>query len=516
MTEENNMGWVDDECAVAETVLKRIEAGTLHLGAGFGDMLSDFLKSMEHRRGRHLLEQRRWTEPQASYLAMSARFGLWLAANQVGKSEALAADVVMTARGDHKFRKVKGAPVKIAVISYSDSQIRPLMWKVWQLLDKTEVDPKLSCTEGGGLKGYKQPHIRFVAGPGAGSEIYFFTYKQGSEAIAGFTFDAVFADEPLPESIFGELAPRLLRNQGTFRLTMTTTPDAAPMNWLRVKIEADQKQAEPSWGFLRTAITEANLTPTEGLIRRPFLTQDQIDESLKDYLPDELPQRRDGAWEGVSTGRWLINYGDACKVDGSPHGRVWYVIGVDHGAGTGRQAAALIAHEEREGGKTWILDEYRATDRSTIRDDARAILDMLRNNGVEWYQVDHWVGDRAHGGDRFGNAKSNRDLLFAMSDMLNTPTGQLMARGLSFVTPRKGAGSMRRGFRLLNSMFGDDELVVHNRCQDFDESARNWCGVLQDPRKDMLDAARYAVERCRDTRLLQRVIREAGPTPHLL
>lgn len=477
--------------------------------------IDPFLSSLEHRAGRWLRAHRRWTRPQIDYLSLPARFALWLAANQVGKSEALAEDIVGTARGDHRYRQVKPPPVKVAVVSYSDSQIRPLMWKVWRLLDKTEVDPKLSCTEGGGLKGYKQPHIRFVTGPAEGSEIYFFTYKQGSEAMAGFTFDAVFADEPLPELIFGELAPRLLRNRGTFRLTMTTTPDAAPMLWLKEIIEEDQKAEEPVWGFLRTAITEENLTPTEGLLRRPFLTQAQIDESLSHYLPDELPQRRDGAWEGVSTGRWLINYGDDCRVVGAPVGTWDVIVGVDHGAGSGRQAAALIAYE-RKTRRLWVLDEYRATDRSSIREDAEAILAMLERNQIRWNQVDAWIGDRSHAGDRFGNAKSNRDLVLAFSDLLQMPYTSILKSGLSFTTPHKGPGSMRHGFRLMNSLFRDGALVVHERCSDFDESARNWAGKLQDPRKDMLDAARYAIERAHADRIIERIVQEAGPMPRLL
>ena len=478
---------------------------------------SPLLTSSVQRHRRHLLKQRRWTQPQTEYLSLTQRLALWLAANQVGKSEGLAADITWTARGDHPYRPVRPhgpGPVKIGVISYSDSQIRPLMWKIWQLLDKTEVDPKLSCTEGGGLKGYKQPHIRFTSGPGEGSEIYFFTYKQGSEAIAGFTFDAVFADEPLPEHIFGELAPRLLRRQGTFRLTMTTTPDAADMRWLRAILEEDKKSDEPTWGFLQTGISEENMTPTTGLVRRPFLTQEQIDKSLQSYLPDELPQRRDGAWEGVSTGRWLINYGDACKITGGPVGSVYHIVGIDHGAGSGRQCASLIAYEQSTN-RIWVLDEYRATDRSSIREDAEAILAMLERNRVEWWQVDHWVGDRAHGGDRFGNAKSNREMLFSFADQLGVPTSDLQRRGLSFKTPKKGPGSMRHGFRVMNSMFIEGQLVVHERCHDFDDAARNWAGVLQDPRKDMLDAVRYAVERAHSENLVRRVIREAGPAPHI-
>lgn len=469
------------------------------------------------RARSHLLTHRRWTRPQLDYLSIPERLAVWRAGNQVGKSEALAADIVWTARGDHPHREVRpngAGPVEIMVVSYSHAQMRPLMWKIWRLLSPDEVDPKLSCTKGAGLKGYKEPHISLVSGPGEGSVIYFATYKQGTEALAGPSLDAVFCDEPMSELVYGELAPRLIRRSGTMRITMTPTPDSAPQLWLRDKIEEDRKAAEEEgrprrWRDFQTTINEHNLTPVGGLIEVPFKTQPEIDEIVADYLADELPMRRDGAWEGVLSDRWLTNFGEHAVRDGAPErGRLWWAIGIDHGAKAGRQCAALVCYNERTR-MLWALDEYRSDGRSSTRQDAEAILAMLRRHGLSWKDIDYWVGDRAHGGDLYGNFKSNQELMLEFEHLLRTPRQTLRAEGLRLRTPRKSTGSMRRGYRLLNSMLREGQAVIHARCEGIQESAMTWAGKLQDPAKDVLDAWRYAVERLYDDNVLKPRDRDA-------
>lgn len=471
------------------------------------------------RRAAHnLLSHRRWTTPQLEYLSELARNVVWRAGNQVGKSEALAADIVWTARGDHPFREVRPngpGPVEIFVVSYSMSQMRPLMWKIWQLLDKREIDPKLSCTKGGGLKGYKEPHITFIAGPGKGSVIYFGTYKQGTEALAGPTLDAVFCDEPMSDLVYGELAPRLIRRNGTMRITMTPTPDSAPQLWLKEKIEADHLEAAQTgrlrrWRDLQTTISEENLTPRGALVEVPFKTQEQIDEIVADYLGPEIPMRVHGAWEAVQADRVLLNYGPDCIIGYTPDAVLTWVVGIDHGVKAGRQAAVLVGYDT-DSQTAYLLDEYRADGRSSTREDARAITSMLRDNGVDWRDVSYWIGDRRHSGDHRGAGKSNRELRLALCREWGVePTTAYRKHGLWINTPTKGTGSSERGMRLMNSLMRTGEMLVHARCESFDDAARNWGGAKQDPRKDILDAANYAISKLVDANVLYR--REASDT----
>jgi hypothetical protein len=128
---------------------------------------------------------------------------------------------------------------------------------------------------------------------------------------------------------------------------------------------------------------------------------------------------------------------------------------------------------------------------------------MLHRNGMTWQDVDHWVGDRAHSGDRFGNAKCNQDLMKAFSHILGQPEHRLRGQGLDLVIPKKERGSMFRGVRLMNGLFKDQRAFVHARCQQLIEAITAWNGKLDDPRKDRVDAARYATERLLDERRLR-------------
>lgn len=463
------------------------------------------------RARRHLLRHRRWTRPQLDYLSIVERLAVWRAGNQVGKSEALAADIVWTARGDHPHRDVRPngrGPVEIMVVSYSHAQMRPLMWKIWRLLDPSEIDLKLSCTKGGGLKGYKDPHITFVDGPGKGTVIYFATYKQGTEALAGPSLDAVFCDEPMTESVYGELAPRLIRRSGTMRITMTPTPESAPQLWLRDKIEADAEEAAKAgrprrWRDLQTSICEEALTPRGGLVEVPFKTQEEIDEVVADYLEFELPMRRDGAWEAVTSDRWLTNFSPDCIIDHTPDAELLWVVAVDYGVKAGRQAAVLLGYDATSQ-TTYLLDEYRSTGRSSTKEDAAAIAAMLRANGIDWRVVQFWQGDRSHSGDYRSAGKSNMELQRALCRVFEVEPREAIRAGLWIDVPGKSGGSHLRGIRLINSMLRTGELKVHARCASWQDAAKNWAGRLQDPRKDILDASNYGVQKLVDANVLFR------------
>ncbi|NBT33868.1 MAG: hypothetical protein EBT13_18720, partial [Rhodobacteraceae bacterium] len=111
--------------------------------------------------------------------------------------------------------------------------------------------------------------------------------------------------------------------------------------------------------------------------------------------------------------------------------------------------------------------------------------------------------DRSHSGDRFGNAKSNADLMAAFTEVLGMPEHALRGKGLDIQTPRKERGSMFRGVRLMNGLFKDRRAFIHARCTNLQEAITGWGGALDDAKKDRIDAARYATERLFDERRVQ-------------
>jgi hypothetical protein len=65
-------------------------------------------------------------------------------------------------------------------------------------------------------------------------------------------------------------------------------------------------------------------------------------------------------------------------------------------------------------------------------------------------------------------------------------------------TPRKFAGSVAAGLRLINVLSARRDLVVHPRAERFIRACEVFRGAKDDPVKDILDAGRYAIERVVD------------------
>jgi len=365
----------------------------------------------------------------------------------------------------------------------------PFCEKLWGLLPKDQIDKRLRYEPGGGIRGFKEPRIVFTSGPAKGSMIVLATYEQGSKRIAGGSYHLAVLDEPAPESVLGEILPRLSRFNGELRIGMTPTPESPPQKYMREMV-ADGRIAE-----LQTSMTEPNITVKGQLYEKGWKTQAEIEADLAGYLEIERGMREHGDWDPVVAGRWLTGFGPENLFSETPVGTFFVAVGVDHGAKAGRQSASLVLYD-KENSNVYFLDEAVSEDRTSPMDDARNILLMIERHPWigGWKGVDYWVGDRSSGGDLFGNAKSNSDLLDAMSMVLDVRVSNLRAGGLVFRIPYKNRGSVMRGLRLMNGLFKEKQAFVHESCVALRESLMGWCGHSDDPLKDRLDSARYAVE----------------------
>jgi phage terminase large subunit-like protein len=453
----------------------------------------------------------RLTDPQRKFCSIDwSGVVLWRGGNTLGKSYGLAFDIVHAVRGTHPLRPVaRGLNRRYLVMSESWAQMDPLLEKIWNFTPKDEIDQRVDYAPGEGITGYREPHITFVrdehgrAYPkNAGPTLYFGTYKQGARRAAGGQYHEVFADEPLPAGVYGEIMPRRSRFHAPFRMTFTPTPESPPLEYLREKVEksraylAKHKRLDPGGVWeMQTSITLDAITPRGGLLEQPWKTQAELDELLESYLDYERGMREHGEWEPIRGGRMISTYtpehfGPQFNI---ADGGTWYlIVALDHGVKAGRQAVVLLAVSD-DGDQVVYLDEAWSDGRTSSKDDALAILNMLARNGWQWSDVDHWIGDRAHGGDRFGSAKSNEDLMDELSELLGIATHKLQAKGLSFVTPNKAGDNYFRGLRLLKSLCKEGQLGVNMRCQQLHKSLLGWEGAKADPLKDMVDAARYGV-----------------------
>ena len=452
------------------------------------------------------LDYLRLTDPQRAWLSCPARLALWRGANQIGKSHAQAADILHTARGTHPLRTVRRrrGPVKLLVVGESWAQMDPLCEKLWELCPKNEVDPKVRYVPGQGIQGYKERVLPFTSGPGAGSVVYLATYQQGAGRIAGSSVHGAYLDEPPPEGVYGEIMPRLSKHFGFLRVSMTPTPESPPLGYLKEKVDKFKTgdTAGNLWE-LHTPLTLEALTLRGGLFDRPWKTPAELAEIVGSYLEVERGMRVGGDWDPVAVGRWLTNWSEELlNLSLMPSGRVHVGIGIDHGAKAGRQFACLCVCDAA-GERIGVLDEVSSDGRTSPREDAQNILDMLARNGWRWSDVDYWIGDRAHGGDYWGNEKSNKDLMHAFSKILKIPQTRLRADGMKIKVPYKRRGSITRGMRLLNGLCKNKQLIVNPSCSGFIEAAKNWAGRLDSPLKDRLDGVRYVVETFYDRNVLR-------------
>lgn len=451
-------------------------------------------RAAELTRGRSL-DLLRFTDPQLGFLHDDSPIALLRGGNQIGKTLTGHVDLIHTCRGTHPYQDTPKPPVNCLVLSESWDQMGQaggFMEKLWTLLPKGEIDPKIRLEPGRGITG-KPPRIVFVAGPGRGSVITFATYRQGAQRVAGSTVHRVYMDEPGPPSLHDELVPRLLRYSGKMRILFTPVLDMPDQTWIRDLVKAGEISEHNPW------LEEANCWPRG--MPAPWVSQEQIDRMAR-TLPEAIrAMRMEGAWDPILKSRWLTAFQpDVHVTESQPPLGAWLGIGIDHGVNAGKQTAVLAACAGvgTRSPYVWVVDESVGDGKTSTRQDARAILDMLRRHNLGWQDVDQWVGDRPTGTSRYLVRKSNDMLRVELAALTGTPLSEF-AR---IETPRKYAGSVEHGLHLMNALFADvDEdkvphLQIHKRCERFAAFCQKFAGDRADPLKDVGDGGRYIIEKC--------------------
>lgn len=454
------------------------------MSAGLG--ILELCQKAARRKEEAALNHPRMTAPQRAYASSTARRLLWRGGNSIGKSWIHAWDDIHFTRGTHPFRPCPKGPRSVLIAGYSFAQMDPLLQKLWALLPKDEIDPRLYYQPGNGILGFKVPCIPFVAGPGRGSVIYLATYEQGPERIMGWQGHRLSLDEPPPQDVYAEAIPRLNFFAGELRVTFTPTTSSPPLDYIREEV------AEGRITELQTDYEEANCTILGGPVAWAWKTQAEIDADVAGYLPDDREMRRSGAWTPAIKGRALELIGEHCWIDGPiPKWKEFRIgVGIDHGTRPGRQSASLVTEA---GGDYYILDEYRPQKAASTEEDARGILAMLARWRIPYTRVNLWIGDRATSASYWGEAKSNQDLLEALAAELRITAKEARRTGLKIQTARKPRGSVRRGVAKLNSLAREGRLKVHSRAAGFRAAALAWKGDDASELKDSVDSARYAL-----------------------
>lgn len=463
-------------------------------------------RESRYRFERDPLQHIRWLPAQRALLECPDRRRLLRAGNQAqGKSTAGLANALFHALGRHPFYDVPSAPTEGWVCCASWSQSLSIQQKLWDLTPKSEVHPACEFDPVKGFRG-RYPALQLRNG----SRIWIKTTGQGGLRLAGATLDwAMFDEPPVSARIYSEVTKRVMRTNGW--IWSTLTPVNAPVDWLQ-EMAGDARITD-----LHFRLTPENLIPTGQT--RPMVLGDGtvcgaewIDSIIADTMPHEVPVVCHGEWEFRSTGALFSRFRATEHVsEDMPSGSPSLRLAVDHGSGADFSSVALLVAVDADG-VAWVVDEVVSDGETTEDDDARAILEMLGNNGLKWKDLNQVYGDRpwyGRGAAKLGR-KSNGDLARALERRQKLRPGALRP---AFQTVKRGKGagrgSVHLGCRYLHRAMVSNRFRVHPRCERTIESIEKW-DFTDNEWKHCVDTLRYAVND-----LVLKTRRPGAPVVHL-
>lgn len=434
----------------------------------------------------------RWFRPTAP----QRRFMEWLplraqlrGPNQAGKTECLAALLADFVLKRGRWTKAwtdkwPGQAMNVWVICFSWKQSKVVQAKVYDLFPKDQLKPGTKYSKRIGFAG-----AAFETKDGA--IISFFTSNQETGNLASATLHAVFIDEPPTEDQWGELSQRVKHHGGPMWLFYS--PLNRPVEWLRAKVEKGEIDE------VHFDLRLENVWPIGALV--PFQTQAKIEQAIADCPVFLRPQRIEAKWDGTTEDRWCSAFDDSRHVvnesvlwaaigAGGPDWKC--AVGMDYGTQGGKMAAALVFVRDPLGPDPdiWFVDTAQAQESEVWEpsDLAAAIHAMLDRNGVEYHEVDLWIGDRSVDARRARRRVDNRSMYYALQHEYKLP----LTKCKRVDQPKKDAFSLPATIGKLNGRFAKDRAHVVSRCTRLISFFAHFKGDPHDKFKDVGDAARYA------------------------
>lgn len=406
---------------------------------------------------------------------------MFRAPNQVGKTIAGIVEDWWHLTGRHPYRPVNlDHALGYIMIADLDNAYAEFCAKMWAFAPRDQIHPSCRFVPGKGffygsrrlivMRNGRRAEFRSGEGPVTGS--------------SGGTAGWLHLDEPPKQGHFYEITARVLATGGP--IWMTFTPVGRPVEYLRRHVEGDPEHgiapAEPWTQIVPKLSVEDCTTVGAGLQVR---TQEQIDAQRAKYRGSpEYKQRVEGDWEGASEGRRLPAFTDAHVVDDEqlPKKIDEVRLSTDHGTTVGAQVAYLLGIA---GKRVYLLDEWVGQGNTSSRDDARAMLAMLRRYGLTVHHVAKAFGDVNSAGKNQGGATMNQKLEEAFMEELGLTSPPFPVRA-----PRKGSVTAQE--RAINTKLLEREWFVHKRCKAWIKSASYYTGKEEDL-KHAMDGARYGV-----------------------
>lgn len=420
-------------------------------------------------------------------------------ANQVGGTLANGAEIWWHALGRHPHREVRRDKGEGWVLVADYESLYPAFCA--KLRETAPPDgvlhPDCHYKPGRGYYVGTRRMLRMADG-------YLVGFRSGegqTTSLASATVDWLAFDEPPQKRHMSEAMARIARTMGP--AWMTATMVGRPVKWLRRRVEGDPAKGEAPREDWRQFVIR--LTQEEC----PWADPAELAAQIASVDADEVEQRTQAGWEGVTPDRWFSGWTPAALFD-YPAGKVaadvlppgieWGITkGGDHGEDRAGAACWVLTAENRRTGQVWALDEW--SNETVVSEDeiAEALLEMLERNGLTVAHVDLAVGDTNTPGLGAANPRVRR-FNQVIADALSK-TLKVYRLPFKIYDARKGPGSVRSSCRLVNAGLRRGAVRVSSRCQRLREALAHWKGPgvkATEHYKDIIDAFRYTAARPSD------------------
>ena len=407
----------------------------------------------------------------------TARKVLLRAANRVGKTRHCAR---LAAK-----RAINNPGHRIRVIGPTNRQTHTVLGAYLFEFLEPYLAPGLYYVEGEGINGGRKKSLRLRNG----SVVELRSLEDDINAHAGSSQHLIVFDEPPKQNFYMENAARLVDTGG--QMIIAATMVNRNVKWLRTMVEGDEDSpTEEGRHVMGTGWVQ--YVAKFSRVNCPWYTVRQIEDWIETCRASawQWAQRIEAAWDGgVSVGRRFVSFDEDNVISGPPDGDWRVGVSMDHGEVAGHQIALLFYFTDV---RIVFIDEYSPSHATNPDEDARAILSMLKRNGLRLSQVDLFVGDVNSAGKYFANRKVNEELERAFATQL----GQ-SRKPIRIVIPDKTPGSVDWGQRCINAASSRGWLHVSGRCVHLLETMRHWKGSRKGTEDALLshaaDAARYAI-----------------------
>jgi len=438
------------------------------------------------------------TPPQKAFIEDKSRLKLLLGGNQVGKTWASAAHLLLCALGRHP--TIKGIIKESWLVCYSHEQSRIIQQKLYDLCPKHALAEDCEFVRGKGFRGLA-PVVRFKEEYGSIIRIKTASQETGLES---GTCGMVVLDEPVSQSVLNACIARTTRGgpggtRGIVALSLTPVGNV-DLTYLRELIDA---------GKISVHKAPLSVESTTPIGCRPLMSQAQIDSMIEAFLPIDREQRINASLEIAPTEGVIFDNFDPTMITSQPvppGGMYEFCIGIDHGSTPNSQVATLACIDKREPAhpRIYMLDEY-SNGQAPPETHARAIIEMCKRNGLKPEQVRYWTGDGPHYARRGkeGFRMSNILLMRAFESILGYPP-----RNLPFTIrrPVKWRHSVYYTASLIHAIMSRKHFFIHPQCKQLIKSIKHWTlkrtqsARSTDPAGHAIDSMRYCVTVCIDQR----------------